>query len=462
MDDAGAHWGTYEILSDANIEEKLRQSPDTWIVQWCSPLSENCENHDKLLRALARELAGVVRVGSVNPADALLNIPWRHRYRVSGFPTIQGFFHGGVEKPTVFVGQRTVEDVSAWARALLPGTLVRRVLDAHDFLSGGGHVGGAAYKVVLFNSGAEVPSIYRAVANRFSAGGRGDRLSFWETRTPVLPFSAASSPSNLADIFGLAEEDWPAVFVLNASVNTTHYPTLVYSWKNAVDLAGTSIDSDEDRRKLHSLVLALAAVCDKDAQRDGGENSERGAAQQGEELLCGRATLPLNRFFTVEAYSGGQFDPFAANAMDHLGIDFGIRNVLTFGEGAFPPMPQAMCVLLPERSPLTADIIHSSAVGTGSHDLVLRSHVPFTLTHFAIAGPRSASTPVSTGFLTVSPDLAPGKGPLATAAVQQPSHETELHLWAPQARRRSSTSEIVRRASDGFRSASCKTFLPAL
>jgi hypothetical protein len=171
VDDVGRNWGSVEMLSAANIESKLLRSPDTWVVQWCTWQHEEHCMKDTLAQ-VASQLAGVVRVGVVNPADAERNDPFRLRFGVVQYPTIHGFETGGGERrPDIYTGSRTVAALVAWAMGMVPAARVRKILDPYSFLrhTPGRNSGGPPLKVILFHGGGGNASAYRALANRFSA-----------------------------------------------------------------------------------------------------------------------------------------------------------------------------------------------------------------------------------------------------------------------------------------------------
>ena len=144
---------------------------------------------------------------------------------------------------------------------------------------------------------------------------------------------------------------------------------------------------------MHDALLAMALLSDLQlaagakhipGRSVGGPSAFPNAAARDStsEGHPGRATEVLNRYFTVAAYGGGQFDPAAFGAVDFVGTDYSIRNVLALGE----------------------DAIHASKPGAkpGHHDLLLRSRIPVVLTHVLIAGPRASSSPIRSGLIALS------------------------------------------------------------
>eukprot|EP01050_Picozoa_sp_SAG11_P026212 SAG11_NODE_6196_length_1367_cov_1.651420_1_plen_298_part_00 len=233
LDDAGAHWGRVEVLSAANFRTKLHASHDTWLVEWCTSswrLDRYCMPKDTLAQ-LAHELAGEVRVATVNPADANQNEPWRVRYGVNHYPTIHGLSSGGMARPYIYAGERTVAAIAAWARSKIPSHAVQRLVDPLEFLRSCEHddcvhTNRYRYKAVLFHAADEVPPIYKAVSNRF-VSSRGDRVRCGEFRMRDALLANLTGRLSFAQDLGLSTENWPALYVLNTTGNISHWPTLV-------------------------------------------------------------------------------------------------------------------------------------------------------------------------------------------------------------------------------------------
>ena len=418
VDDVGRNWGSVEMLSAANIESKLLRSPDTWVVQWCTWQHEEHCMKDTLAQ-VASQLAGVVRVGVVNPADAERNDPFRLRFGVVQYPTIHGFETGGGERrPDIYTGSRTVAALVAWAMGMVPAARVRKILDPYSFLrhTPGRNSGGPPLKVILFHGGGGNASAYRALANRFSAtpveSVRGSgRLMFGEVEAgPHLAQAGNSEKFSFGLELRLPPESWPALVVINTSTNIAWWPHVLLAWQKprqpgpgrpVYSCTGRPISprcspshfGRADMVQMHDALLAMALLSDLQlaagakhipGRSVGGPSAfpDAAARDSTSEGHPGRATEVLNRYFTVAAYGGGQFDPAAFGAVDFVGTDYSIRNVLALGE----------------------DAIHASKPGAkpGHHDLLLRSRIPVVLTHVLIAGPRASSSPIRSGLIALS------------------------------------------------------------
>ncbi|KNC81549.1 hypothetical protein SARC_06139 [Sphaeroforma arctica JP610] len=103
-------------LTDANFEETVMKSSDTWLVEFMAPWCGHCKNLEPQWRQAAAELKNTPNV-KLGVVDATVEQQIAGRYQIKGYPTIK-VFGKNKSKPSDYNGPREADGIVAYAKDL--------------------------------------------------------------------------------------------------------------------------------------------------------------------------------------------------------------------------------------------------------------------------------------------------------------------------------------------------------
>lgn len=110
--------GQVPQLDPNNLPERLRNSE--WLmVYFYSPTCNYCKEFSPQFAKLAHQLKDSVEFGKL---DAAMYTDVSAKYRITHFPTLM-LFHGGIDLPISYNGERKLEDLRDWIKAQMKFSL---------------------------------------------------------------------------------------------------------------------------------------------------------------------------------------------------------------------------------------------------------------------------------------------------------------------------------------------------
>ncbi|DAZ97579.1 TPA: hypothetical protein N0F65_005551 [Lagenidium giganteum] len=218
------------LLSEENFEDEVLQSPEFWLVQFCSPWSNDCEAFDREWKAAATTLKDTARLGSV---DVTENAALGLQYEIDGYPTVMAFSKYKQE-PYEYHGENSYGEIVDFVtkevkklHAQSPSVAVVDFQNVHNFLQEGRASTPTAI-IIGKGTGSKPPSWMRSLANHFSHGKKKVKAT---VRLAYVP----DNEQKIARQFGLHEDQLPAVVFV-------HKPSMRF-------VTSSTLPMDEDSAK---------------------------------------------------------------------------------------------------------------------------------------------------------------------------------------------------------------------
>eukprot|EP01134_Creolimax_fragrantissima_P002783 CFRG2783T1 len=119
-------------LTDANFDDKVLKSQESWLVEFMAPWCGHCKNLEPQWKQAASELKDVPNI-KLGVVDATVQQEIAGRYQIKGYPTIK-VFGRNKSKPKDYQGAREASDIVAYAKDLAarsaPAPKVHELVDS--------------------------------------------------------------------------------------------------------------------------------------------------------------------------------------------------------------------------------------------------------------------------------------------------------------------------------------------